>query len=1078
MVQKNLKPLRSGFIRGDSLLPGKGNRQLKIGGAAFNRVIKTRETDGKQRDNAYRKQTKALKVSLPKLYTNPTFKDVNQLVKNKYKFNDNDVAIIKNVLQTIEEESKNNFIVFKMKNGNKKYIPILYNSIEPLTNILKSGYFEREAYESKSDALNEIFTEGFESMKVKNYKKEENKNYFKNGRFFRYLNTTDINLEKYQIISKDSDMEILNDHCFTYTLKQHGVSEELINRVKTTFQSGSSFSKNNINKVCDMIEKNINLKCYDKKNKLRTEKYGKKYTETLEIVLYKEHYFINEQTEYSKYSSLNYQEIKDKKDYHEIYEKAENYYNRSKKKYKVNSLTLVKNLLETGNFIKDHHIIKSRPEAQKLNYKEETLKLIEQEQEYYNFKEKGDDKKTIRYFADIETDVNSGKHIPILIRFTKTGDNIDDGFTYERQQNDNDHTLYNRFMNSLVNKTYGYDKVIVYFHNLKYDYHTLKKFIFHMGAPCEKDGQFYSVKILFKKRLFEFKDSAKLAQMPLRDFQKSFQLPEDLNKKEAIAYRYYTIYNMQDLVVNVKDYEKFLKDNEKETFMKSLKENPDFRYNKENQTFNPIAYYKYYLKYDTFIMMKGLEKFEQIINDIIKGLNETFNKNYTVSMFDYLTISSLTHAIMGMYGAYDDVFEMSGNLREFCGNFVTGGRVQVNQEYVKKLIEEKLADYDGVSLYPSSINRLCKEFGLPKGKAKQIQTKDKKELDKFDYYMVKIKINKINKFQQLPMVSYKDKNGSLKYVNEIDEPITAYVDMITLADWIEFQEIEYEILEGVYYNEGYNKTMGIIIEHLFKERLKHKKAKNQAMQLILKLMMNASYGKTITKKTMKKKTVVNQNLKEAYINNNFQTIISWDEVSDVQTIVTQNANDNSYNMAHVGVFILSMSKRIMNEVFNTANKLGCPLYYTDTDSIHCNYDDVVKIEEQFRKDYNRELTGKNLGQFHIDFNLDGAASEIYSKSAIFLGKKCYIDKLESKDKNGNIITGYHYRMKGVNVQGIEHCADTYFKGDVFEVYKHLSKGDEQEFILNPKGKKPSFEYLKTGGIRTRPDDTFRRTLKF
>lgn len=1078
MAQKNLKLLRAGFIRGDSLLPGKGNRQLKIGGAAFNRVIKIRETNGNQRNNVYRKQTKALKVSLPKLYTNPTFKDINQLVKNKYKFNVNDVSIVRNVLQTIEENEKYQFIKFKLNDNNPKYIPINYNSIDALTTALSKGYFENMLPESKSDAINEIITVGIKNMKIVTIK--PTKNYFKEGSFFRYLNNTDINLEKYQIISKDTDLEIMNDHCLTYALKQHGVSEEIRNRIKTKFENGTYFAKKNINIVCDIIEKNIKLSWFDDKkfliHTIYTGENKKKYVETIKLALHDKHYFINEETKYSKYSSLNYQEIKDKKDFHDIFRKRGKYFKYGDL-YKVDSLTLVKNLLETGNFIKDHHIIKSRPEAQKLNDKEETLKLIEQEQEYYNFKEKGDDKKTIRYFADIETDVNSGKHIPILIRFTKTGDNIDEGFTYVRQQNDNDHTLYNRFMNSLVNKTYGYDKVIVYFHNLKYDYSTLKKFIFHMGAPCEKDGQFYSVKILFKKRLFEFKDSAKLAQMPLAHFQKSFQLSEDLNKKEAIAYRYYTIYNMQDLVVNVKDYKKFLKDNEKETFMKALKENPDFRYNKENQTFNPIAYYKYYLKYDTFIMMKGLEKFEQIINDIIKGLNETFNKNYTVSMFDYLTISSLTHAIMGLYGAYDDVFEMSGNLREFCGNFVTGGRVQVNQKYIKKVIEEKLADYDGVSLYPSSINRLCKEFGLPKGKAKQIQTKDKKELDKFDYYMVKIKINKINKFQQLPMVSYKDKNGSLKYVNEIDEPITAYVDMITLADWIEFQEIEYEILEGVYYNEGYNKTMGIIIEHLFKERLKHKKAKNEAMQLILKLMMNASYGKTITKKTYTEKQIINNKLKDNFICNNFERTKNFTLLTDVQTMVTLDAVDKSYNMAHVGVFILSMSKRIMNEVFNTANKLECPLYYTDTDSIHCNYDDVVKIETQFRKDYNRELTGKNLGQFHIDFDLKGAASEIYSKSAIFLGKKCYIDKLESKDKNGNIITGYHYRMKGVNIQGIEHCADTHFNGDVFEVFKHLSKGNEQEFILNPEGKKPSFEYFDEG-VRTREDGTFRRTLKF
>ena len=65
----------------------------------------------------------------------------------------------------------------------------------------------------------------------------------------------------------------------------------------------------------------------------------------------------------------------------------------------------------------------------------------------------------------------------------------------------------------------------------------------------------------------------------------------------------------------------------------------------------------------------------------------------------------------------------------------------------------------------------------------------------------------------------------------------------------------------------------------------------------------------------------------------------------------------------------------------------------------------------------------------------------------------------------------------VQLLGIKHCADTHFNGDVFEVFKHLSKGNEQEFVLNPAGKKPSFEYFDEG-VRTRLDGTFTRTLKF
>ena len=54
-----------------------------------------------------------------------------------------------------------------------------------------------------------------------------------------------------------------------------------------------------------------------------------------------------------------------------------------------------------------------------------------------------------------------------------------------------------------------------------------------------------------------------------------------------------------------------------------------------------------------------------------------------------------------------------------------------------------------------------------------------------------------------------------------------------------------------------------------------------------------------------------------------------------------------------------------------------------------------------------------MGEFHVDFALPGACGEIYAKESFFLGKKCYLDVLESTDKDGKVITGMHIRMKGV-----------------------------------------------------------------
>ena len=94
-----------------------------------------------------------------------------------------------------------------------------------------------------------------------------------------------------------------------------------------------------------------------------------------------------------------------------------------------------------------------------------------------------------------------------------------------------------------------------------------------------------------------------------------------------------------------------------------------------------------------------------------------------------------------------------------------------------------------------------------------------------------------------------------------------------------------------------------------------------------------------------------------------------------------------FNYVHCGVEILSMSKTIMNRVFSCAYDLNIKIYYQDTDSVHMNYDDVDKLCKYYKQKYNQELVGNGLGNFHINFELDGAVSNIYSKESYFLGKK-------------------------------------------------------------------------------------------
>ena len=63
---------------------------------------------------------------------------------------------------------------------------------------------------------------------------------------------------------------------------------------------------------------------------------------------------------------------------------------------------------------------------------------------------------------------------------------------------------------------------------------------------------------------------------------------------------------------------------------------------------------------------------------------------------------------------------------------------------------------------------------------------------------------------------------------------------------------------------------------------------------------------------------------------------------------------------------LGMGKRIMNKLFSCADEANTNICYQGTDSIHSNYDDVVKVVAAYKGKYGLELVGEDLGNFHVD----------------------------------------------------------------------------------------------------------------
>ena len=99
----------------------------------------------------------------------------------------------------------------------------------------------------------------------------------------------------------------------------------------------------------------------------------------------------------------------------------------------------------------------------------------------------------------------------------------------------------------------------------------------------------------------------------------------------------------------------------------------------------------------------------------------------------------------------------------------------------------------------------------------------------------------------------------------------------------------------------------------------------------------------------------------------------------------QKATLNQFNNCLFGVTVLSISKRIMNEVMCLAEDLGINIYYQDTDSMHIEHDKLSLLSERFKEIHKRELIGENImGCFHNDFD---ELNDAYCIEHISLGKK-------------------------------------------------------------------------------------------
>jgi len=637
-------------------------------------------------------------------------------------------------------------------------------------------------------------------------------------------------------------------------------------------------------------------------------------------------------------------------------------------------------------------------------------------------------------------------------------------------------------------------------------------------CPTTSEGGFV------RGRRVYFLDTLPITTIPLRKFANAFEL--DNVKKEIMPFGLYTQSNVKkffddgDCMVPIKDIT--LDEGQKmDEFIKAARWG---RALFQGETVLDAARYaEFYCEQDCHTLLAGIMKHR------VNCYNVPLINNWEPCRLDILNCISIPQYAshyLGLNGCFEGAYEISGVLRDYIARSVVGGRCMVEANiphvygaggFAPSKEEEEVEDFDACSLYPTAEARGCDEAyghqGYPIGKPKRWNSSIDLTSPKIAQYFITVKITEVGKFLRFPLFPSVKKNGGRHWSNDVVGQEFVF-DKVQWEDAQKFQEAKGEIICGVYFDEGGNKGMGNCMNFLYQERLRRKQHENaramregrpkadfRSQSNLCKTIMNSSYGRLIMKP-------IEDSTQFCYGEEDFLKLCfkhhhTISEIAEVRGKNDEGVSDSDtfyvvkkkelvrqkehYSLPHWGAFVLSESKRVMNEVMCTAEDVGVRIHYQDTDSMHLVKAHLPKLAEALKERYGDRPLGslisgepgydgkewktkvpEALGRFHGDFaplvndeNLAYQYEAPVSLFCAFVGKKMYYDDLLQRHKTdpSKNKTGSHAKMKGISGKSL----DLYAK----EYYGSSEKPIKDLYLDLMRMGKHSFDLVK-GGVKFKP----------
>jgi len=358
------------------------------------------------------------------------------------------------------------------------------------------------------------------------------------------------------------------------------------------------------------------------------------------------------------------------------------------------------------------------------------------------------------------------------------------------------------------------------------------------------------------------------------------------------------------------------------------------------------------------------------IRKSVKGGRVSANIRKYISPFCSILLPILKQYLPGRYAG--GALSPGNNLIDLMKQYRDlGDKTEICKKISNQLLEQKnefLMAFDATSLYPSAMYDENSEYPKAESARKFRQEEEREIVYKFNTQTFRPKTGIFSVVFQYPNdmffqpVPIKDKvknQNNNSHVKVIRFRNGICYDVLTSVDIQEIVRCGGKILhitDGIIYEKNYQVSpFRNYIEKLFNLRKRYKTEGNTVGDELIKLLMNSLYGKTVQKDITTKYHLWNENT----LRKNFtQEVKDYEKLNDEQYLAKVEMEDDeflktnivkdgktSFMPSHLGSFILSHSRRIMNNFILEINGFKEKyIHYTDTDSIYISNELFNKLD--------------------------------------------------------------------------------------------------------------------------------------